>query len=134
MQCSKVARVWFGSSLTIKFPEQPNPNFIDWLYDFILHNDAHAIISITAILYNIWHTRNIKVFEDKDLPEEDVIFRADRNIEEFLQAIKSDDVVSNPEVLHPNPRAASTGVSSWKKPDLGFLKANSDANLKNIGS
>lgn len=46
------------------------------------------------------------------------IFRADRNIEEFLQATKSDDVVSNPEVLHPNPRAASTSVSSRKK--IGF--------------
>jgi hypothetical protein len=134
MQCPKVARIWFGSSLTIKFPDQPNPNFIDWLYEFIIYNDESALISIASILYNIWHARNIKVYEDKDLLEEDIILRADRNIHEFLLATKPDDASASPETLRPNLRVASTRDSSWKKPKLGFLKANSDANLKIIGS
>jgi hypothetical protein len=75
MTWPKVSRIWFGSSLTIKFPDISNPNFIDWLFDFILDNEETVLININiaAILYNIWFARNLHIFEEKDVPEEETI-------------------------------------------------------------
>jgi len=86
MQCPKVFRIWFGSSLTIKFPEQSNLIFTDWLFDFIIHNDESALINIATILYNIWFARNIHIYEEKDTPEDEIILRADHSIMDFWKA------------------------------------------------
>jgi hypothetical protein len=89
MTCPNIHRTWFGSSLTIKFLDQPNPNFIDWLFDFILHEDEQIIIQIAAITYSIWFSRNLSIFENKTLPEEDIIIRAEHSLQEYFAATKN---------------------------------------------
>lgn len=143
MTCPNILRTWFGSSLTIKFPDQPNPNFVNWLFDFILHEDEQIIIQTAAIIYSIWFSRNLSIFENKTLPEEDIILRAEHSIQEYKAATKTDpgqaDSMtrsSNASTTHNNSTACTTHNNStkWRRPETGFVKANGDANLKYAGS
>jgi len=89
MTCPNIHRTWCGSSVTIKFPDQPNPNFVDWLFDFILHKDEQIIIQIAAIIYSIWFSRNLSIFENKTLPEEEIILRVEHSLQEYFVATKT---------------------------------------------
>lgn len=44
MECPYARKVWFGSTLNIKFPDYTEYNFSDWLYEFILTQDNSTLI------------------------------------------------------------------------------------------
>jgi len=73
MTCPISKRVWFGSNLSINFDNFPNPNFTNWLCEAILHKDECIIIQIAAIICNLWHARNLSIFEDQMILEMDII-------------------------------------------------------------
>jgi len=65
MNCIYARKVWFGSNLSIKFPEEPEYEFKDWLHYLISTADAETIIYAASTIYNIWFARNKIIFENK---------------------------------------------------------------------
>lgn len=142
MTCPDINITWFGSRLTIKFSDCPNPNFVNWLFDFILHNKESTIIEIGAIIYSIWHARNLSIYENQWIHEEKIILRAENSLRDLFSAqmpkgasaAKSHlSPSSNTHLIRSNLEAPQQRVAKWRKPKLGFVKANSDANMKVLG-
>jgi hypothetical protein len=136
--CPNIVRVWFGSCLSIRIPENHNLNFSDWLFEMILHNNEDVLIQLTAIINQIWFARNLSIFEDKYIPEEEIIHRAETNIQEYRQAHLPAATNTNHIGVSASTRQSSfrsqvnrrSNVSShWCRPATGIFKANSDANL-----
>jgi len=129
MSCPLITRTWFGSCLSLKIMEQPIHDVKDWIANIILTEKEDLIIQIASLTYNIWQARNQQVFEDLTIPEVDIIQRSERCINEFIQAnspSSSPDIsppYSDRHVLCPRPKR-------WIKPEAGWVKANSDANLQ----
>lgn len=86
LTCPYSVKVWFGSSLNINFEKQQTINFQDWLYDTILNKDEEVTIQTVAIIYNIWFARNLKFYEDRLIPEEDIILHAAKSVTYFKHA------------------------------------------------
>lgn len=144
MTCTKIIKAWFGSSLAIKFADLPNPNFPAWLYNNIVHRDKDILIQMVTLIYNIWHARNLSVFKYKGIPEEDIIQRDNRNIQDFLQAQIS--TASHPTLgdtqihvslasgvsshSHTSRTSDSAPIAKWKKPAEGLFKTNYDMSLR----
>jgi len=78
--CPQVYRTWFGSNLSIPILDQHMTEFTDWLHYIITTKDEAIIIQIATLIYHIWLAQNIKVFEEKDLPEADIIHLVDTSI------------------------------------------------------
>jgi len=79
-------KVWFGSNLGIKFPETPTIQFQEWITSTILDMNGQVSAQVVSIAYTIWHARNISIHENQDLPEEEIIKRAQTCMEEYQQA------------------------------------------------
>jgi len=90
LKCDKSRKEWFGSQLGINFHNTDTSYLNDWLIDFLLKNDKDTVISMIALLYSIWHARNQKVFEDKEVPDRVVIQRAHNSVSSFKEAKISD--------------------------------------------
>lgn len=73
MSCERTQRVWFGSQLSIRFPDNSTINFSDWLFDAISNQTEEIIIKISAITYSIWHARNKAIFENQFVSEDTII-------------------------------------------------------------
>jgi len=144
MTCPKIIRTWFGSNLAIKLADLSNPNFSAWLFEATGQHKERTLIQIAALIYNIWHARNLSVFEQKELPEIDIIQRANRSIHEFLKAqLSNASFAAN--TITPNTGSPADGRNNnlqtsrtsnansnvkWKKPEAGLVKANCDVSLK----
>ena len=73
--------------------------------------------------------RNLSIYKERNLPEEDVIQRAARSIMEFRNA-------NSPTPSPANLNSAATysipkmPETRWRKPHLGLIKVNCDSNLQ----
>lgn len=67
MGCDWVKQVWFASPLTIKM-ENNNKSFIDWITQMLSSLDKESMAYIAALIYQIWHSRNLMVFQNKHIP------------------------------------------------------------------
>lgn len=76
MTCPKITRIWFGSQLNLRIMDQPISNFQDWITHAILNNSEDVLIQIAGLVYYIWFARNLSIYEDKDLLEDEIIQRA----------------------------------------------------------
>lgn len=135
MTCPNIAKVWFGSNLNINFTNHPNPDFTEWLFNSIQQTDEQTIIQIAALIYSIWFSRNQIVFEDKILPEENIINRARNSIKDYCNAITPVSAAPThtthiqQHLKAPSHRTAINN-SRWIRPEADFVKANSDASMK----
>jgi hypothetical protein len=86
MSCPKIHRIWFGFVLNLKILDQPILNFKDWIINSILNLKEESITQIASITYNIWQARNQSIFENRDIPEVDIIQRSERCVYDFLQS------------------------------------------------
>lgn len=134
MECPNNVKVWFGSNLTLRFSDQPNQSFQDWLLDTIIHKDNDTIIRTATIIYHIWFVRNLRVFEDRMLPEEAIFKQAEQSIHDFQLTSVSEPYRSD--LSSHLPRSINRPVrnSIWTKPPAGLFKANSDTNLQILDS
>jgi hypothetical protein len=133
MTCSKISRTWFVSSLSIRILEQPITDFSDWLSNIIMTQDSNTIIQTAALIYHIWFARNLMVFEEKFLPEEDIVRQAENITKEFTNAQLQVVDSSNTRPSTNTNRMQSTS-RKWSKPEPDILKAKSDANLNHLGT
>lgn len=94
-----------------------------------MHKSEEVIIQIAAITYNIWFSRNLCVFEDRWLPEMEIIQRAYSSISDFKQANLQPLSTEQPRApTFHNPKPARAPF--WKKPETPFVKANSNTCLQ----
>jgi len=136
MSCPYITRVWFGSQLNINITSTPITNFPDWIIYSIKHYEPDIIIQIASLAYHIWFSRNQRVFENKRIPEVDIINRAAHSIRDFYSAHH----LQHAETAPTNASAHSSNSSArfskpsckpkWTKPADNLVKANSDANLQ----
>lgn len=129
MTCPYITRTWFGTQLNLRINNQPITNFVDWLTHSILHQKEETIIQIAALIYNIWFARNQSIYEEKFIPEIDIIQRSERSIYEFVKANTRFDFDNQHRHLSACPPKLPNR-SKWKKPEEGLLKANCDSNLQ----
>jgi hypothetical protein len=135
MECPLITRTWFGSPLNLRILNQPINNYSDWLAYNILHESERVVIQIATITYYIWFSRNLSIFEDRMLPEDEIIKRAYNIIFDFQQAnLTSSQSSSLEQSTAAVVRSHQTTLSTrWKKPEAPLVKANSDANLQRQG-
>lgn len=62
MTCPKISRTWFGFQLSIRITDHPISDFKDCLRHAIQNMEEHNIIQVAALIYNIWHVRNLIIF------------------------------------------------------------------------
>lgn len=102
-------------------------DFIDWLSTLPTTVDKDTLATITAIIYQIWNTRNTLVFQNKTIP---VIEALPRSLD-MLQEFKDQNVNSSTNASMNNPCMQSCNIS-WSPPSKGFLKLNVDAHLLRV--
>jgi hypothetical protein len=61
----------------------PTIQFQEWITSTILDMNGQVSAQVVAIAYTIWHARNISIYENRDLPEEEIIKRAQTCMEEY---------------------------------------------------
>jgi hypothetical protein len=85
MKCQYVAKIWFGSKLGISF-DQSHFNISDWFIYALNNFKEEDLMYMAAITYGIWFVRNLKIFEDTDMVEDQVINNAAKSIQEYQLA------------------------------------------------
>jgi hypothetical protein len=132
MHCVHASKIWFGSKLSIKF-DQTHDSFSEWIIYAINSLKEEDINYIAAITYGIWFARNQHHFNQQNIEDKIIIRKAHASIQDYILATTSN------QQLQPNPRSNSRNNhhrtnstnhnKNWRKPDAGFIKINSDANL-----
>lgn len=133
MTCPKTTKIWFGSQLNLRITNQPITSFQEWLSHSILNNSEEVLIQIAGIVYYIWFSRNLSIYEDKDLPEDEVIQRAERSIRDYQMARTGTDSTRINDITAPSTQQRSSNSGCWAPPESGWVKANCDANLQQHG-
>jgi len=83
MNCPFAQRVWFGSNINIKFPDNPQYDSKDWLRNLIQQTNAETITYDASVIYNLWYTKNKLIFDNYASSIEDTISRISKTIQEY---------------------------------------------------
>jgi len=70
MECPFARKIWFGSNINIKFPEQTEYDFKEWIQEFMITKDAEMLIYTASLIYNPWFARNKFIFESSIISED----------------------------------------------------------------
>jgi hypothetical protein len=138
MHCERASRIWFGSNLNIQFNSSLN-SFSEWLIYAIRTLKEEQLINISSLIYNIWYARNQHAFNQKDIDVMESISKENSNIHDYIAATTNNSQSQiNTGGRSSNRQHHSTSVYSnrnrlWNKPEEGYIKINSDANLSRPG-
>jgi hypothetical protein len=122
--------LWMGKShlVQISFDHQFQHSHskvnIHWLVISIMlqNTKTNDICHIIAIIYNIWHARNLLVFQNKDIPVMNIVRQATSSSREFQATIAASNKFTKP------PTVGSHGHNNyWTPPPRTTLKLNVDA-------
>jgi hypothetical protein len=83
LECTWAKQVWFASPFTFNM-DNTHMNFIDWLTHSLTSMDSKNLCHIAAIIYQIWQSRNLLVFQHKHIHVIDSVSKAIDSAEEFL--------------------------------------------------
>jgi hypothetical protein len=137
MECDGATRVWFGSNLGIKFSTNQK-QFLDWLFYCISTLKEEDICFLAAVIYGLWWARNKMVFENYDMEDTTIIEKAYASVLEYqrvnLSKPNNEQTSSNnhqrtTRIARTQHRNNLLNNTKWRKPRVGVIKANSDANL-----
>jgi hypothetical protein len=120
MQCEWVKAVWFGSPMTIIFDvTDPRLSFTDWLATMINKGTKESVANIATLIYSIWRSRNLLVFQEKEIPVNCVVQQALASSFEYQNLGSTNQPPSN---------TSATGSRGnniyWTPPSNGTLKLN----------
>jgi len=73
MECPFSIQIWFGHHLSIRFSDDRDYEFFDWLRNFFINSDEDSTRDVVSIAYSIWYARNKKVFEDLNITPETLL-------------------------------------------------------------
>jgi hypothetical protein len=137
MECDRATRVWFGSNLGIKF-SMNQTQFMEWLFYCISTLKKEDICFIAAIIYGIWWARNKMVFDNYDMEDKAIIEKAYASVLEYQRVnmskpnnehTSSYNYQRTTQIARNQHRTNQLINTKWRKPRVGIIKANSDANL-----
>jgi ribonuclease HI len=100
----------------------------DWITNILATRDKDCIEQITAIIYNLWNARNQLVFQERQLPQEEISKRALTQLHEY-QKLSASKLASRR--VHAN--GAGSHDTSWSPPPRDSLKINVDAHRSGDG-
>jgi hypothetical protein len=136
IHCSYASKTWFGSKLGIRF-DQSHQSFSDWVIYAINSLKEEDLSYLAAITYGIWFARNQWVFNQMTIAESEVINKANTSLQDYIRATTRDiQQQSNNRgrsTSNQHQSGQTTRNRSWKKPEIGTIKINSDANLARAG-
>ncbi|GAU13112.1 hypothetical protein TSUD_174120 [Trifolium subterraneum] len=114
-------------------------DFVEWLVYSRTRLNDEALSYIAAIIYGIWYSRNLLIFEHKEIEETSIIEIVSKWLDEYkkvnikdLHAVNRNGSRQNNSRLHVNQthhQKNKTKNIQWRKPTQGTIKINSDANL-----
>jgi len=97
-----ISRTWFGSNVNLKILDIPMFDFQEWLTHSLLNVKEEIIIQIASIIYNIWQAHDQSIYENQNLPEEEIFQRTSRCINDFLLANSTDSETETHYSKHPS--------------------------------
>ncbi|PNX96793.1 ribonuclease H, partial [Trifolium pratense] len=130
LECEWAKKVWFASPLTLNLNLNQLTDFYDW-FTFVTNNtDKDCMEKILAIIYEIWNVRNLLVFQEKNLPPQEISSNAFKKLHEYQShgEVKTQKSQTSP----PSTNSCSNNIS-WSPPLRGTLKINVDAHLSSDG-
>ncbi|XP_045810802.1 uncharacterized protein LOC123905222 [Trifolium pratense] len=94
------------------------------------NTDKDCMEKILAIIYEIWNARNLLVFQEKNLPPQEISSNAFKKLHEYQShgEVKTQKSQTSP----PSTNSCSNNIS-WSPPLRGTLKINVDAHLSSDG-
>ncbi|XP_057417455.1 uncharacterized protein LOC130711751 [Lotus japonicus] len=116
LKCPAVERVWFASDMAMR---KENFSSMHALMAAVLEEDDDDFTAaVQRLIYVTWEARNSLVFNGRRLEVVDVLRRA-----ATLMPWNDGVQVSGP--------ATGSSCASWKRPEIGVIKLNFDASIKN---
>ncbi|PNY14017.1 cytochrome p450 [Trifolium pratense] len=119
--------VWFASSLTLNLDLNHLTDLYDWITFMTNNTDKECMEKICAIIYEIWNARNIFVFQEKNIPLQEISNTAFKRLHEY-QAHGENHIPNQ----STKPKGCSNNIS-WSPPLRGILEANVDAHQSSDG-
>ncbi|XP_045831362.1 uncharacterized protein LOC123922707 [Trifolium pratense] len=127
MDCEWTKKVWFASPLILNLNLNHLTEFYDWITYMINNTDKECMEKIVAIIYEIWNARDQLVFQENDLPPQEISVIALRRLHEYQTYGEKQIPVQNPMAK------GCSNNTRWSPPLRDILKANVDAHLSSDG-
>jgi len=125
--CIWAKQVWFASALTIKMDNNPI-TFVEWLTHMLNTLDKNSMAYVAAIMYQIWPSRNLLIFQNKCIPAEEAATKASSLLSEFRSCNKH--LYLKPPSDNLSLQCCNTRLSP---PSKDWLKLNVDAHFVSDG-
>ncbi|XP_045797923.1 uncharacterized protein LOC123892138 [Trifolium pratense] len=129
LHCEWAHKAWFYSPLTINTNFIKEQNLCEWYTHMLTTIDGEYIQAITSIIYSLWHARNHKVFQGKEIPVKITVDKALQNLHEYKKH-------SSKRSLNHHASPISNirhNINGWSPSPLAYLKLNVIAHLSDEG-
>jgi hypothetical protein len=85
LECDWAKQVWLASPLTLNLHHNPISEISEWIHYQITNLDKESMEKVIAILYYIWYARNQKLFQDKQIPQNEISNKSLNLLMEYQQ-------------------------------------------------
>uniref|UniRef100_A0A803N7D5 Reverse transcriptase zinc-binding domain-containing protein n=1 Tax=Chenopodium quinoa TaxID=63459 RepID=A0A803N7D5_CHEQI len=121
-ECVVAKEIWHYSEYKTNLEDAPNDNFAElWLW-LCKKYDAEVVCSMAALMWAAWRGRNLIMFQGEN--PNSVLLAAG-----FARIVHDYNGYAKKVLLPPSVLRQNDAATSWKKPCLGCVKANSDAHI-----
>lgn len=121
LDCSFAKECW--QALNLNFDTLTVESAPDWLLQRLAEDDKERMVQVATILWSIWTTRNMKVWENKVIPPDLIIENSAHQIHQWREMQPRKVVNSS-----INQQRQSDG-DHWVAPEVGKVKINVDASV-----
>ncbi|KAK2437899.1 hypothetical protein QL285_022734 [Trifolium repens] len=128
LQCDQARQIWFSYPLTITMTNSKIQSFGDWFNYMATNTSKDCMQIIITITYSIWLARNKKIFQNRDIPANEMVGKAIKALQEYQRNRTTDQITSTG--IRPSLDCNNT---SWSPPPRSNLKLNVDAHLSSDG-
>jgi ribonuclease HI len=133
LHCDWVSQLWFSSPLTITTTNIQSQSYCDWIKYMIIHADKDSFQQIVSITYNIWLTRNQKVFKGVNTPVIEALKQALKTLRDYLHHSVDEHQTPSHQSSSHQTAFRNRNDMCWSPPPRNFLKLNVDAHLRDDG-
>ncbi|KAJ1380429.1 Ribonuclease H-like superfamily [Sesbania bispinosa] len=123
--CTWAVEAWAQSPLKLVVRSLPGGPLSLWINDLLSNGPEDRTCLFIAVCYGLWFARNKKIFEDKEIPLQNIFSKACESILNNATGVRCQLPVGNssPEQCH-----------NWEAPPQGWYKLNRDAAMVDAGN